>query len=119
MAPLRDCKAWQDAGLGLSTASNEACKLFDAVLTQYATWANDEGLGGIEGSLSKLKAADPNFTMGHVIANGLELIGTGSSVRLNKELDSAMRTMMTLSKSQPLSEREKLHVSALDMFAHG
>ncbi|KAM9292903.1 tetratricopeptide repeat protein 38 isoform 2-T2 [Morus bassanus] len=119
MVPLRDCKAWQDAGLVLSTTSNEACKLFDAALTQYATWANNESLGGIEGCLSKLKAADPNFTMGHVIANGLELIGTGSSVRLNKELDSAMRTMMTLSKSQPLTEREKLHVSALDMFASG
>ncbi|KAK2537599.1 Ttc38 [Columba guinea] len=119
MVPLRDCKAWQDAGLVLSTTSNEACKLFDAVLTQYATWTNNESLGGIEGCLSKLKAADPNFTMGHVIANGLELIGTGSSVRLNKELDSAMRTMMTLSKSQPLTEREKLHVSALDMFASG
>ncbi|XP_072732672.1 tetratricopeptide repeat protein 38 [Ciconia boyciana] len=119
MAPLRDCKAWQDAGLVLSTTSNEACKLFDAALTQYATWANNESLGGIEGCLSKLKAADPNFTMGHVIANGLELIGTGTSVRLNKELDSAMRTMMMLSKSQPLTEREKLHVSALDMFARG
>uniref|UniRef100_A0A663EIZ6 Tetratricopeptide repeat protein 38 n=1 Tax=Aquila chrysaetos chrysaetos TaxID=223781 RepID=A0A663EIZ6_AQUCH len=119
MAPLRDCKAWQDAGLVLSTTSNEACKLFDAALTQYATWTNNESLGGIEGCLSKLKAADPNFTMGHVIANGLELIGTGSSVRLNKELDSAMRTMMMLSKSQPLTERERLHVSALDMFASG
>ncbi|NXL36414.1 TTC38 protein, partial [Glaucidium brasilianum] len=112
-------QAWQDAGLVLSTTSNEACKLFDAVLTQYATWTNNENLGGIEGCLSKLKAADPNFTMGHVIANGLELIGTGSSVRLNKELDAAMRTMMTLSKSQPLTEREKLHVAALDMFARG
>ncbi|NWU67965.1 TTC38 protein, partial [Pterocles burchelli] len=112
-------QAWRDAGLALSTTSNEACKLFDATLRQYATWANDESLGGIEGSLSKLIAADPNFTMGHVIANGLQLIGTGSSVRLNKELDSAMRTMMTLSKSQPLTEREKLHVSALDMFARG
>ncbi|XP_010072255.1 PREDICTED: tetratricopeptide repeat protein 38, partial [Pterocles gutturalis] len=111
--------AWQDAGLALSTTSNEACKLFDATLRQYATWASDESLGGIEGSLSKLIAADPNFTMGHVIANGLQLIGTGSSVRLNKELDSAMRTMMMLSKSQPLTEREKLHVSALDMFARG
>ncbi|XP_009707212.1 PREDICTED: tetratricopeptide repeat protein 38, partial [Cariama cristata] len=44
---------------------------------------------------------------------------TGSSVRLNKELESAMRTMMTLSQSQPLTEREKLHVAALDMFASG
>ncbi|NWI14590.1 TTC38 protein, partial [Crypturellus soui] len=112
-------QAWQDAGLILSTTSNEACKLFDATLTQYATWTNNETLGGIEGCLSKLKAADPSFTMGHVIANGLELIGTGSSVRLNKELDSAMRTMMTLAKSQALTEREKLHVSALDMFAKG
>ncbi|XP_048805471.1 tetratricopeptide repeat protein 38-like [Lagopus muta] len=119
MAPLRDCKAWQDAGLGLSTTSNEACKLFDAALSQYATWRNDENLGGIEGCLSKLKAADPNFVMGHVIANGLELIGTGSSVRLNRDLGSALKTMMTLSRSQPLTEREKLHVLALDMFASG
>uniref|UniRef100_A0A803XZI2 Tetratricopeptide repeat protein 38 n=1 Tax=Meleagris gallopavo TaxID=9103 RepID=A0A803XZI2_MELGA len=78
-----------------------------------------ENLGGIEGCLSKLKAADPNFVMGHVIANGLELIGTGSSVRLNKDLGSALQTMMMLSRSQPLTEREKLHVLALDMFASG
>ncbi|XP_037770189.1 tetratricopeptide repeat protein 38 isoform X1 [Chelonia mydas] len=119
MVPLRDCKAWQDAGLVLSTTSNEACKMFDASLTQYVTWTNDKSLGGIEGSLSKLHAADPTFTMGHVIANGLVLIGTGSSVRLDKELDSAMKKMMALSESQPLTEREKLHVSALDMFATG
>ncbi|XP_010136741.1 PREDICTED: tetratricopeptide repeat protein 38, partial [Buceros rhinoceros silvestris] len=111
--------AWQDAGLSLSTTSNEACELFDAVLTQYATWSNNESLGGIENCLAKLKAADPNFTMGHVLANGLELIGTGSSVRLSKELDSAMRTMLTLSKSQQLTERERLHVSALELFASG
>ncbi|XP_030313101.1 tetratricopeptide repeat protein 38-like isoform X2 [Calypte anna] len=54
-------KAWEDAGLSLSTTSNGACKLFDAALTQYATWSNNESLGGIEGCLSKLKAADPNF----------------------------------------------------------
>ncbi|XP_039396518.1 tetratricopeptide repeat protein 38-like isoform X1 [Mauremys reevesii] len=119
MVPLRDCKAWQDTGLVLSTTSNEACKMFDATLTQYVTWTNDKSLGGIEGSLSKLLAADPTFTMGHVIANGLVLIGTGTSVRLDKKLDSAMKKMVALSESQPLTEREKLHVSALDMFASG
>uniref|UniRef100_A0A8C3SRT2 Tetratricopeptide repeat protein 38 n=1 Tax=Chelydra serpentina TaxID=8475 RepID=A0A8C3SRT2_CHESE len=113
------CTAWQDAGLVLSTTSNEACKMFDATLTQYVTWTNDKSLGGIEGCLSKLLAADPTFTMGHVIANGLVLIGTGTSVRLDKKLDSAMKKMMALSESQPLTEREKLHVSALDMFASG
>ncbi|KAJ6668458.1 hypothetical protein lerEdw1_011940 [Lerista edwardsae] len=93
--------------------------MFDATLTQYATWKNDQSLGGIEGCLSKLKAADPNFIMGHVITNGLNLIGTGSSVRLDKELDSAVKTMVALSQSQPVTEREKLHVSALELFASG
>lgn len=60
-----------------------------------------------------------SIVMGHVIANGLELIGAGSSVRLNKDLGSALKTMTTLSRSQPLTEREKLHVLALDMFARG
>lgn len=28
---------------------------------QYVKWTNDKSLGGIEGCLSKLKAADPTF----------------------------------------------------------
>ncbi|KAL7976353.1 hypothetical protein Chor_002572 [Crotalus horridus] len=127
MSALRDCKfsilhlfqAWEDAGLFLSTTSNEACKLFDAALTQYVTWTNDHTLGGLEGTFSKLQAADPNFVMGNVIANGLVLIGTGSSVRLDKKLDDAIKNTVSLSHSQPLTEREKLHVSALELFARG
>nr|XP_028584467.1 tetratricopeptide repeat protein 38-like [Podarcis muralis] len=108
MAHLRDCKAWQDAGLLLSTTSNEACKMYDAALTQYVTWKNDNSLGGLEGTFSKLQAADPNFLMGHVIANGLVLIGTGSSPRLDRKLDGAIKKMVALSQSQPLTEREKI-----------
>uniref|UniRef100_A0A2K6MDL5 Tetratricopeptide repeat domain 38 n=4 Tax=Colobinae TaxID=9569 RepID=A0A2K6MDL5_RHIBE len=37
-SPLRDCQAWKDARLPLSTTSNEACKLFDATLTQDSEW---------------------------------------------------------------------------------
>ncbi|KAJ8791808.1 hypothetical protein J1605_020530 [Eschrichtius robustus] len=118
-APLRDCQAWKDAGLPLSTPSNEACRLFDATLTQYVKWTNDQSLGGIEGCLSKLKAADPTFALGHAIANGLILIGTGSSVRLDKELDLAVKTMVEISKAQPLTQRERLHVSAVETFAKG
>ncbi|OCT88068.1 hypothetical protein XELAEV_18016696mg [Xenopus laevis] len=121
MAPLslRDCKAWQDAGLTLSTTSNEVCKLFDATLIQYATWKNDSTLGGIEGCLSRINNTDPNFVMGHVAANGLELIGTGRSPLVDKELDDALKTMSDLSKSQALTEREKLHVAAVETFADG
>ncbi|XP_073644157.1 tetratricopeptide repeat protein 38 isoform X2 [Tursiops truncatus] len=118
-APLRDCQAWKDAGLPLSTPSNEACRLFDATLTQYVKWTNDQSLGGIEGCLSKLKAADPTFALGHAIANGLILIGTGSSVRLDKELDLAVKTMVEISKTQTLTRRERLHVSAVETFAKG
>ncbi|KAK7803568.1 hypothetical protein U0070_004204, partial [Myodes glareolus] len=116
---LRDCQAWKDAGLPLSTTSNEACKLFDATLTQYVKWTNDKSLGGIEGCLSKLKAADPTFAMGHAIANGLVLIGTGSSVKLDKDLDLAVKTMVEVSQSQTLTPREQLHVSAVETFAKG
>ncbi|XP_051016111.1 tetratricopeptide repeat protein 38-like [Acomys russatus] len=116
---LRDCQAWKDAGLPLSTTSNEACKLFDATLTQYIKWTNDKSLGGIEGCLSKLKAADPNFAMGHAISNGLMLVGTGTSVKLDKDLDQAVKTMVEVSRTQTLTPREQLHVSAVEMFAEG
>ncbi|XP_012881171.1 PREDICTED: tetratricopeptide repeat protein 38-like [Dipodomys ordii] len=118
-APLRDCQAWKDAGLPLSTSSNEACKLFDATLTQWIKWTNDETLGGIEGCLSKLRAADPTFAMGHVISNGLVLLGTGTSVKLNKELDLAVKKMVEMAKTQPLTPREQLHVAAVETLAKG
>lgn len=118
-APLRDCQAWKDAGLPLSTTSNEACKLFDATLTQYVKWTNDKSLGGIEGCLSKLKAADPSFAMGHAIATGLVLVGTGSSVRLDKALALAVKTMVDTAQGQALTPRERLHVSAVESFARG
>ncbi|XP_072452691.1 tetratricopeptide repeat protein 38 isoform X5 [Notamacropus eugenii] len=119
LVPLRDCQAWKDEGLPLSTTSNEACKFFDASLTQYVTWTNDKSVGGLEGCLSKIKAADPAFVMGHVIANGLALIGTGNSMVLDQALRLSMETMMELSRKQPLTNREKLHVAAVDMFAKG
>ncbi|XP_075712084.1 tetratricopeptide repeat protein 38 [Rhinoderma darwinii] len=121
MAPvgLKDCKAWQDAGMTLSTTSNEACKLFDATLYQYVTWTNDKTMGGIEGCLKKMKDADPNFVMGHVICNGLELIGTGRSPFIDKEFEKELKVMSDLAKTQPLTERERIHVAALETFAKG
>ncbi|XP_069824037.1 tetratricopeptide repeat protein 38 isoform X2 [Dendropsophus ebraccatus] len=103
----------------LSTTSNEACKLFDATLNQYVTWTNDDSMGGIEGCLKKIKAADPNFVMGHVMANGLELIGTGRSPTIDQEFAKDLSVMSDLAKTQPLTEWEKLHVAAVETFAKG
>ncbi|KAM9313003.1 tetratricopeptide repeat protein 38 [Gastrophryne carolinensis] len=121
MAPvcLRDCKAWQDAGMPFTSTSNEACKLFDATLHQYVTWTNDASYGGIEGCLAKMKAADPNFVMGHVLCNGLDLIGTGRSPLIDKEFAGDLKAMTDLAKTQSLTEREQLHVAAVQAFARG
>ncbi|XP_069619456.1 tetratricopeptide repeat protein 38 isoform X2 [Ranitomeya imitator] len=57
--------------------------------------------------------------MGHVISNGLDLIGTGRSPLLDKEFERDLKVMSDLAKTQPLTEREKLHVAALETFAKG
>ncbi|TRY53880.1 hypothetical protein DNTS_035627 [Danionella cerebrum] len=116
---FRDCKAWESEGLQLSTSSNEACKLYDAILSQYVTWRNDETLGGIEGCVASIKAADPDFVMGHVISTGLELVGTGSSVLHDERLASAVRKTLELANSQELTTREKNHVKAVELFSKG
>ncbi|KAG2460244.1 TTC38 protein, partial [Polypterus senegalus] len=112
-------RAWQSEGLPLSTSSNEACKMYDAVVTQYISWCNDQTLGGIEGCLSRMQTADPNFVMGHILANGLELIGTGHSVTKDKSFACAIQKTLEISKTQSITEREKLHASAIDMFSKG
>lgn len=103
----------------MSTTSNEACKLYDAILNQYVKWRNDETLGGLEGCFSALQTADPNFIMGHVISTGLELVGTASSPRLNERLASAVRRTVELAKSQDITPRERLHVKAMELFSQG
>uniref|UniRef100_A0A3Q4HBJ2 Tetratricopeptide repeat domain 38 n=1 Tax=Neolamprologus brichardi TaxID=32507 RepID=A0A3Q4HBJ2_NEOBR len=103
-------------GLTLSTSSNEACKMYDAILTQYVKWRNDDSLGGIEGCISAVQAADPHFVMGHVISTGLELVATTSSTRLDERLSSAVRRTVELANSQDITSRERLHVKAMENF---
>ncbi|XP_029010210.1 tetratricopeptide repeat protein 38 isoform X2 [Betta splendens] len=116
---FRDCQAWRAEGLALSSSSNEACRLYDAILTQYVKWRNDETLGGFAGCFSAMHAADPNFVMGHVITTGLELVATTSSTRLDKRLASAVKRTVELANSQDISPREKLHVQAMELFSRG
>ncbi|XP_077049747.1 tetratricopeptide repeat protein 38 [Siphateles boraxobius] len=116
---FRDCKAWKSEGLMLSTSSNEACKLYDAILSQYVKWRNDETLGGVEGCITAVKAADPDFVMGHVISTGLELVGTGSSVLRDERLASAVRKTVELANCQELTSRERNHVKAMELFSKG
>ena len=55
--------------------------------------------------------------MGKVLAAGLELIGTGNSVKLDKELEKGVDLLK--STKDGISKREKLHVEAIELFASG
>ncbi|MEQ2310819.1 Tetratricopeptide repeat protein 38 [Ameca splendens] len=76
-------------------------------------------VGGIEGCISAIQTADPNFVMGHVISTGLDLVATTSSPRLDERLASAVKRTVELANSQDISPREKLHVKAVELFSHG
>lgn len=115
----RDCKAWNDFGTPLSTASNESSKLFDAILTQYVGWYDEDTLGGLEGSIVKLVESDPNFVMGHVLKNGLDLMGTGRTVNNDEEFKKDINAMMELANKEKLTDRERKHVNAVHLFSQG
>jgi len=58
--------------------------------------------------------------MGHVIKNGLDLLGTGTTVRLNQNLANDIATMVKLGDTQKgLSDREKKHVTAVKLWSEG
>ena len=59
------------------------------------------------------------LVMGHVITTGLELVGTGKSVRLDEGLAAAVRTTVELARSQDVTPRERLHVRAMELFSKG
>uniref|UniRef100_A0A0B7A801 Tetratricopeptide repeat protein 38 n=1 Tax=Arion vulgaris TaxID=1028688 RepID=A0A0B7A801_9EUPU len=115
----RSAMDWKKQGLPLSSASDEACKLYDAVVTQYTGWYDDESLGGITGTLEKLKAADPDFVMGHVVSNGLELLGTGRNTKLDADLAADIYRMVNLADLVEITYREKQHITALKLWAQG
>lgn len=44
----------------MTITSNEAARLYDAVLRQYVSWSDCEQLGGIDKTLNMMIAAEPN-----------------------------------------------------------
>lgn len=82
----RDNSGWKAERLPLSTPSDEACKLFDAAVTQYVGWYDDETLGGLSATCTKMRKADPEFVLGNVLETALTLIGTGESAATSEVL---------------------------------
>lgn len=115
-----DCKVWADYGLPMSTTSNEACKLFDASLTQSCGMYNEPSVGGIENSIKQMLASDPDFVMGHVLNNNLQLGGSEKPLHLNPNLQAKITHLNSLKeKLQSITERERRHIDATNLFAQG
>jgi len=57
--------------------------------------------------------------MGHVMSTGLELVGTGTSIRLDERLASAVRTTVEMAAAQDITPRERLHAQAVQLFSVG
>ena len=57
--------------------------------------------------------------MGHVLSNGLDLMGTGRSPALDPEFKKSLDDLAKMADTQPINKREKLHVKAIDLCGKG
>ncbi|XP_062567974.1 tetratricopeptide repeat protein 38-like [Saccostrea cucullata] len=116
----RDCKAWSDNGLPMSTTNNEACKLFDASLTQSYGMYNEPSVGGLENCVKQMLTADPDFVMGNVLNHNMQLGGCEKPHHLNPELQKKIAQLKSLKeKVKAITEREERHINATCLFAQG
>ena len=72
---LRDCKAWRDDNLPISTSSNESAKLMDEVLYQLYEFTENPQYVGIKGTFKLLSEADPPLCVGENCHGWSECIG--------------------------------------------
>ena len=56
---------------------------------------------------------------GHVLSNGLDLMGTGVSPRLDPKFKANIDSMMELADKAKLTQREEKHVNAMKKLADG
>ena len=69
-AQQRDCQAWRDDGLEMSTTSNEAAKFLDHALDQMFCHVPDQTVGGVMGTINKMLEADQDFVMAKIFSVG-------------------------------------------------
>ncbi|CAG9537987.1 unnamed protein product, partial [Cercopithifilaria johnstoni] len=109
--------AWKAEGIQISTNSNEAARLFDALLRQYVSWSECAQLGGMDKTLSKMIEAEPNAIMSRVISLGLEAMGTGRSIRLDENYQNELKQLLD-DACKHGTTYEKNHAKAINMFAN-
>ncbi len=100
-----------ERGLELTTTSEAAARAFDDVLVCYLEYRLRIGQ-----AIKAMLAADPAFVMGHV------LVGYLMMARATPEGVGDARRALGKARAQPiqdLTQREKIHLEALEMWASG
>jgi len=103
----RDCQAWKDEGLEMSTTNNEAAKLLDHAIDQMFCHVADPTIGGVIGTVDKMLEADPDFFMAKIFSIGVR----GSCCRNSPTIAKLVSELEAVDDSK-LNEREKLHRKA-------
>lgn len=52
---------WRNDDVPVSTHSNEAAKLYDASITQFIGWYDDQSMGGLDRTIERMLQADHKF----------------------------------------------------------
>ncbi|XP_077990624.1 tetratricopeptide repeat protein 38-like [Glandiceps talaboti] len=92
---------------------------FTKFALQYVGWYDDDCYGGIEACAEKLIQSDPNFVLGQVIVNGLDVMGTGRSIYRDAEFKTSIDNIVKLAESENVSSREKVHAEGIKLWAYG
>ncbi|KAI6196916.1 Tetratricopeptide repeat protein 38 [Aphelenchoides besseyi] len=129
---LRNCQAWNDSGLPITTTSNEAAQLYDALLRQLVCWSDCHELGGLMATAEKLIAADPESIIGRCLVLSLDCLGVTKSVIYtrvhqmivvlkahNDPIFAADLNRLVKDAQKSGNNREKLHCQAIQHFAFG
>jgi tetratricopeptide (TPR) repeat protein len=95
-------------GNGLSGATSEAARLFDAAIEAFNIYRGDP-----VGLADKAVAIAPDFAMAHILK--AHLLGLATEPQATKEAKAIVASVKTLR----LSEREASHVAALDLLLKG
>lgn len=72
-------------------------------------------------TVEKMLNEDPNFILGRALSIGLDLIGTGTSIRRDPKLNAELIDLKQLAEKckSAIEWREYAHVQALDLLANG
>jgi len=111
----RDIKAWEYDGIQFSSPSDEAAKMFDAILHQAIYHYHDAQLGGFSGTSKKMMAADPDFAMGQIFSLGMDCFAT--SPLKNAEPRKKLIDFSNKSKERNLTKYERMHLAAAEGLA--